>query len=151
MARIVKASKVRAKPKRAKVSARSSNRPKSVSMHMVKKARAAKKRPATGIELTVKGWLEEAGIEFKAEYPIGLTHVDFFLPANNTVVEVNGCYWHAHECQKKGDRFSSKQTRKRTKDGKRYAFLKNCGKRLLILWECDIHQDPDKVRSRLIR
>lgn len=160
MARIVKASRVKAKVRRPRaktvkkvVSARAKNAgksSKSVSMHMVRKARANHKRPPTGIELTVKAWLDQAGANYKTEHPIGLTHVDFYLPDTNTVVEVNGCYWHAHDCQKKGEKFSSKQARKRSKDGKRYSFLQNCGKHVLLLWECQIHERPDLAKSKLL-
>lgn len=49
----------------------------------------------TRIELAVRDALTAAGVEFVFQYPVGPYVADFFLPAKNLILEVDGHYWHS--------------------------------------------------------
>lgn len=106
------------------------------------KARLIKKanrrpRPKSDLETKVEEFLQSEEIEFRSQYPISRIHADIFFPATNTVLEIQGCYWHGHSvCQPKP--LSKTQTRRRQKDAKRFRFLIKAGYNILILWGCDI-------------
>lgn len=161
MGRIAKGSRVAAKKQGARssvrkrkppvVSARAANRKsKTASFHMIRKVRSKKLRKQTGIEATVESWLLSAKVDYKSEYPISRTHVDFYLPATKTVVEVQGCHWHAcQRCNGKG--LSKEQLKWRRRDGKRYTFLRNAGYGLVLVWEHEINEDPDEARKKVLK
>jgi DNA mismatch endonuclease (patch repair protein) len=131
------------------VSARARNR-KPASLHIIRKARA-KKHHQTGIESAAEQWLTEAGIEFRTEFAISRTHVDFYLPATKTIVEVHGCYWHAcPKCHPRGT-VTAKQLRWRRRDGRRYTFFRNAGYNLVILWEHEIEKEPDAAKEKVLK
>jgi DNA mismatch endonuclease (patch repair protein) len=124
----------------------------SVSRLMVRKARKRRRAPASELEKMVLGWLDAAGIPYRKQYPIGRCHVDILL-LPDLIVEVNGCYWHAHQrCAKKA--LSADQNRRRAKDKRRYRYFLRSGYKLMLLWECDIHAGGEnaviaKIRRRL--
>jgi len=142
----------RSRTKKKIVSAKALNRrriKKTTSFHMVRRARAKAIHKQTGIEATVEKWLIESKADYKSEYPISRTHVDFYIPETKTIVEVQGCYWHAHECKKGPKGWTPKQLRKRSKDRRRYVFLRNAGYSLLLIWECELLADPDGLKKKL--
>lgn len=110
--------------------------------------KANRRRPASSLEKRVQEWLREDGIFFKSEFPLGHCHVDLFLPPN-TLVELNGCYYHAClGCYPKESRRSSHI---REKDRKRHAFLRSQGFALEVIWECEVARHPRKTRRLLNR
>jgi hypothetical protein len=68
--------------------------------------------------------LDQCGIAYQRQKPIGRSRVDFYLPATNTVIEIQGCYWHG--CLYCG--FDSElHQKKRTQDAKRHDTLRKKG------------------------
>lgn len=131
------------------VSARAANRKgRSASLHMVRRVRSKKTHKQTGIEATVERWLKDAGADFRSEHPISRVHVDFYLPATKTVIEVCGCYWHG--CAKCAKERTATQMKARRKDGRRYTFLKNAGYNLVLVWEHEIEGSPDLARKKVL-
>ena len=108
-----------------------------------------RRMPPSGLELLVQSWLDEDQIEYRKQYPIGRCHVDLFF-APKTVVELNGCYFHAHECLRKERAWTPAEHKKRRQDLNRYRFLRKAGFDVVVLWECDVHEHPIKTR-RLLR
>ena len=107
-----------------------------------KRIRSKKK---SGLEIRVEAALDSRGIEYRTQYPIGRCHADLYFPQTNTVVELHGCYWHAHSvCQK-----TFRYKRRRVRDARRYAFFRNKGYQLLIIWECEVNQNLESVMDRL--
>lgn len=105
-----------------------------------------RRRKRSALEITVGDWLTEDGIVFKREKAVGQCHVDIFLEPN-ICVELQGCYFHAHNCMTKMDAKRADLIRK--KDARRFAFLRNRGYLVIEVWECDVHKHPDLVRSML--
>ena len=67
---------------------------------------------------------------------------DLILPKYNTVIFINGCFWHAHDCalfkwpSSRKKFWKTKLTRNREKDCENIESLKKLGWRILIVWEC---------------
>src|ERR1039457_4130855 len=121
-----------------------------VSRAMVRRAFKRRKTPVSGLEKLIRGWLDNAGLAYKTQYQIGLCHVDLLL-GDDLVVEINGCYWHGHKCQKV---LLPRQRRWQAKDPKRYVSLMSRGYKVIVLWEYGVHEQGKvtvvaAVRERL--
>lgn len=62
--------------------------------------------------------------------------VDFWLPQNNTIIEVFGDYWHGN--LDVFDILSDSQKRQKKKDKSRVAYLTKCGHSVIVMWEKDL-------------
>lgn len=82
----------------------------------------------TSIEIIVGSLLDELGIEYKFEEPIGQYLVDFYLPEHNLVVECDGDYWHNRPGARENDAIWDK-------------YLRSGGFKVLRLWEHEINSD----------
>ena len=72
-----------------------------------------------------------------SQYKIKWYTVDFALPEQKKVIEVNGCYW--HNCCSCGFAPKSKTGFESVrKDNQRYSFLQNHGWDVEVIWEHDI-------------
>ena len=105
-----------------------------------------RRRPRSGLEKTVGAWLKEDRIRFIREKSIGKCHVDVFL-APRTIVELNGCYWHG--CLICNKKLTQDQKLAQIKDARRYAYFRNRGYDVIIIWECEVNKEPDRVRAML--
>ncbi len=94
------------------------------------------------IEDVIAQRLDTQGITYERQKRIGWYRVDFYIPAQNKVIEVQGCYW--HQCTSCGyeDTWAEK---KRIADAKRHGYLLRKGYILEVIWE---HELPRKPRLR---
>lgn len=105
-----------------------------------------RKRQPSSLEKKVYEWLEEDGIPFKREKAIGRhMHVDIFL-APKTCVELNGCHWHG--CLICNKDLSKDQQKAQTKDAKRYFSMRRLGFDVVVFWECEVNEYPERVREQ---
>lgn len=82
---------------------------------------------------------------------------DIVLPKYNTVVFVNGCFWHAHQGCKwfvppkcNNDFWEKKFAYNVDRDEKNYNQLRELGWKVIIVWECEIrHSDKEKTLLNL--
>ena len=72
---------------------------------------------------------------------------DVYIPALQTAVFVNGCFWHLHPRCKQGrfpksnvEFWHSKLSGNRRRDHSNYRKLRKLGKRVLVIRECDIQR-----------
>lgn len=106
-----------------------------------------RQRPASSLEKKVHEWLEEDSISFKKEKAVGRhMHVDIFLPPK-ICIELNGCHWHG--CLICNKELSKDQQKAQLKDAKRYFAIRKCGFDLVIFWECEVNEYPERVRNQL--
>jgi len=95
-----------------------------------------KKIKDTKPELAVKAKLDElvaVGFISGYEHPFNLNNkffVDFYVPDLNTMIEVDGCYW--HKCKECG--FGDGRPRDRSRN----AYIKACGYKLEIIREHEL-------------
>lgn len=69
---------------------------------------------------------------------------DVVLPKYKTVVFVNGCFWHKHDCGRfvwptsNAEYWHSKIQRNVERDAENIATLQELGWKVLIIWECQL-------------
>ncbi len=70
---------------------------------------------------------------------------DIVLPGRRTVVQVQGCFWHGHDCPRGGrqpkanaDYWSAKIARNRARDARTHRALTEQGWRVIEVWECEL-------------
>lgn len=75
---------------------------------------------------------------------------DIVLPKYNTVIFVNGCFWHKHDCGRfvwpssNTEYWIPKIKRNVERDAENYQKLTEMGWKVLIVWECELKR---KVRD----
>lgn len=93
---------------------------------------AAQANNPSSLEKSLAAALDAAGVAYEAQKDFGGYVADFFLADCNTIIECNGCYWHA--CEPCG--FAGPQDYDRRRwDFVRAMFFKNRGVRQINLWE----------------
>lgn len=69
---------------------------------------------------------------------------DIVLPKYQTVIFVNGCFWHKHDCPRfvwptsNVEYWRPKILRNVERDEQNYEALKEIGWRVVIVWECEL-------------
>ena len=69
---------------------------------------------------------------------------DIVLPKYKTVVFVNGCFWHKHDCPRfvwpssNEDYWIPKITRNVERDQNNHELLQELGWRVIVIWECQL-------------
>lgn len=79
------------------------------------------------------------------------------FPSRKKVIFVNGCFWHGHSC-KSGARipvsntvyWSPKIARNIERDAENLRKLAELGWETLTVWECEIKEDVNSLREKLI-
>ena len=76
---------------------------------------------------------------------------DIVLPKYKTVIFVNGCFWHGHNCPKgklpetNREKWKEKIETNKKRDEKNFCLLRNMGWKVIVVWECSINSKS--VRS----
>jgi DNA mismatch endonuclease (patch repair protein) len=93
-------------------------------------------------EIVVRHGLHRCGFRYRL-HASGLPgKPDIVLTRWHTVVLVNGCFWHGHDCHlfrwpgSRKDFWKQKITRNRTRDVEVKDALAAAGWRVLVIWEC---------------
>lgn len=112
----------------------------------------------TAPELKVRRFLHAMGFRYRLHVRNLPGKPDIVLPKYRTVVLVNGCFWHAHRCQKgrlpatRREFWASKFQRNRERDRANRRRLRAAGWQVIILWECELSKSRiDRVLDRLAR
>lgn len=94
----------------------------------------------SSLELIVRGWLDNAGIEYLTNvrdviYP---KELDIYIPSKKVAIEINGIYWHSDKEKPKDYHMNKfKECRKQ-------------GIQLIQIWEDWMVHNPEIVRSFLL-
>ena len=82
---------------------------------------------------------------------------DIVLPKYNTVIFVNGCFWHKHDCPRfvwpssNQDYWIPKITRNVERDITNHDLLRLQGWNVIVVWECELKKSVREKRlERLI-
>lgn len=111
----------------------------------------------TQIEVMTRKFLFQKGFRFRKNdrrYP---GKPDIVLPKYNTIVFINGCFWHRHENCKlatmpktRTEFWEKKLNRNAENDKRNVRLLEDDGWRVITLWECKLKGDFDGEMRRLI-
>ncbi|MGX9365606.1 very short patch repair endonuclease [Desulfoplanes sp. PS50] len=110
----------------------------------------------TGPELILRSFLHRAGFRFRLHDPNLPGRPDIILKKYNTVIFVNGCYWHRHQgCP----RATTPKTRTTfwlnkfaatvERDRKKQAELEELGWNVIVVWECQLKDAPQRTLAEV--
>lgn len=104
-------------------------------------------------ELAVRKELQRLGYNYRLHYKKLPGKPDLFIPAKNTAVFVNGCFWHQHKnCKRKSMPKNNKAYWTQKLKGNVVRFkkqqkeLKKLNVRIIVIWECEC-KDKDKFHK----
>lgn len=86
---------------------------------------------------------------------------DIVLPKYNTIIFINGCFWHKHNCARfvwpssNKDYWTTKITKNVSRDTKNQLILEEMGWKVITVWECELNKSNfqetmDKLIENLI-
>lgn len=101
----------------------------------------------SGIEQRVAEWLTTHGIQFEQQVKVHYSLIDFKV--GDTLIEVNGCYWHA--CAEHFPMITPMQQKRITRDKTIATYCRKRGIPLLVIWEHDIKRGDFSALANLIR
>ena len=104
-------------------------------------------------EILVRKFLFSKGFRYRINVKTLPGKPDIVLPKYKTVIFINGCFWHGHNC-KKGklpssniDFWREKISNNKSRDDKNSDLLIKLGWQVIIIWQCEI----SNVNNREIR
>ena len=110
----------------------------------------------TEIEVKVRRYLFSQGFRFRKNVAKMLGKPDIVLPKYRTVVFIHGCYWHRHEGCKNcttpttnREFWLKKFEENMERDLRCKQILEAEGWNVLVLWECEIKGDFDRLMRKL--
>lgn len=112
----------------------------------------------TAPELAVRRFLHACGLRYSLRRTKLPGRPDIVLPARRSVVFVNGCFWHGHDCahgrvaSKTNTAFwQQKIEANRQRDDRKAAELAALGWHVEVIWECEATNVPvlSSLASRL--
>ncbi len=110
----------------------------------------------TSIEVKVRKYLFSKGFRYRINVKTLPGTPDIVLKKYNTVIFINGCFWHRHGCKlttmpKTNQEFWTKKFEANvSNDEGNYKKLRNEGWNVEILWECELKDDFEMVMNQLI-
>lgn len=105
-------------------------------------------------ELWVRRLLHARGFRYRLHRKDLPGRPDLVLPKYDAVVFVQGCFWHAHHCQKgripdtRADFWQAKFEGNKKRDARNARALRAAGWRVFTVWECELAK-PD-ARKRVV-
>jgi DNA mismatch endonuclease (patch repair protein) len=107
-------------------------------------------------ELVVRRLLHRLGFRFRLHQRHLPGTPDIVLPRHHAAILVHGCFWHQHQDCKKGglpsvrrDYWLPKLARNVERDRLARVALEATGYKVLVIWECTIH-DTETLRTSLL-
>ena len=108
-------------------------------------------------EVTVRKYLFSKGFTYRKNVKTLPGCPDIVLPKYKTVIFVNGCFWHKHDCPRfvwpssNEDYWREKIIRNVKRDGDNYEQLEASGWDDYVVWECQLKKkDFDNTMDKLI-
>lgn len=104
----------------------------------------------------VRSMLHKRGLRFRLHSKDLPGSPDIVLPKYKTVIFVNGCFWHGHDCPKSRRPASNqsfwdeKLNKNIERDKANYALLKELGWDVKIIWECSVQNTTTEIINGLL-
>ena len=111
------------------------------------KSRILRSNPSK-VQYRLKELLESNNLFFEHEYVVKDKFiVDFAFPTRRVIVQVDGCYWHGHDCKVKA--LTERQAKQQKRDHAQDKYLTTCSWLVLRFWECEIYKNPRGVLRKI--
>ena len=111
----------------------------------------------TSIEVAVRQWLYHHGYRYRKNVKQLPGKPDVVLRPYNTVIFIQGCFWHRHPGCKDAttpksniEFWENKFNRNVANDIKNQSELENMGFKVIVLWECEITKHLDETMNRVV-
>lgn len=108
-------------------------------------------------EIVLRSLLHRSGFRFRLHDKKLPGRPDIVLPKYQSVIFVNGCFWHRHEhCKlsytpKSRQNFWDKKFSDTVnRDQKKIKLLKESGWNVITVWECELNSNPESILKRTI-
>ena len=98
-------------------------------------------------EEIVRKFLFSRGFRYRKNVKLLPGCPDIVLPKYHTVIFVNGCFWHKHDCPRfvwpasNQDYWSRKIQRNVERDRENIETLQKLGWDVIVVWECELKKD----------
>jgi DNA mismatch endonuclease (patch repair protein) len=96
-------------------------------------------------ELVVRQKLHALGYRYRLHVTALPGSPDLVFPSRRCVLQVHGCFWHAHDCTHGRRRphsniafWQAKARQNRARDARKQAELERLGWSVLVVWECEV-------------
>lgn len=120
--------------------------------HCMSRIRSTNTKP----ELVVRRFLWRNGWRYRLHRKGLPGKPDIVISRLKTVIFINGCFWHGHECNKRlpqtnADFWQRKIERNRQRDIENGIALRRLGWNVITIWECELHKAVrDATLERLL-
>ena len=108
-------------------------------------------------EIAVRKYLFSQGFRYRKNVSTLPGRPDIVLPKYKTVVFINGCFWHKHDCPRfvwpssNIEYWHSKILRNVARDSENQAKLEKAGWSVIVVWECQLKKAVfDETMKKLI-
>ena len=92
----------------------------------------------------VRKYLFAHGFRFRKNDKRYAGHPDVVLPKYKTIIFVNGCFWHMHNCKdfvlptSNKEYWQSKLEKNKKRDEENIKTLQDLGWHVIVVWECEL-------------
>lgn len=106
-------------------------------------------------EIIVRKYLFSHGFRYRINVSNLPGKPDIVLPKYKTVIFVNGCFWHFHNCKyfvwpkQNADFWKSKIMGNVDRDKRNYEELIKAGWNVVIIWECNLKKEREETLKRI--
>ena len=118
---------------------------------------AAVRSKDTGPERVVRRVVHRMGYRFRLHRRDLPGTPDIVFPRSRKIINVHGCFWHMHVCQRRrktpvtrADYWKRKRLGNAQRDRRNLRALQRDGWKVLTVWECQT-RDIDKLTARIAR
>lgn len=117
---------------------------------------AAIKGANTKPEELVRKYLFSKGFRYRKNVRSLPGSPDVVLPKYKTVIFVNGCFWHMHDCKwfkwpkSNADFWREKITKNVERDARNKEALEKDGWQVLTVWECELKKNFEDTMSKAV-
>lgn len=107
-------------------------------------------------EVVVRKYLFSKGFRYRKNTRMLPGCPDIVLPKYHTVIFINGCFWHKHNCERfrwpssNTEYWIPKINRNVERDNYNYKKLKDMNWKVLIIWECELKKSICEDRLELL-
>lgn len=103
-------------------------------------------------EILVRKFLFSKGFRYRINVKTLPGKPDIVLPKYKTIIFVNGCFWHGHNCKKgklpssNTDFWKEKISNNKSRDAKNSDLLVKPGWKVIIIWQCEISKIDNRTK-----
>ena len=103
-------------------------------------------------EILVRKFLFSKGFRYRINVKTLPGKPDIVLPKYKTIIFVNGCFWHGHNCKKgklpssNTDFWKEKISNNKSRDAKNSDLLVKLGWKVIIIWQCEISKIDNRTK-----